>query len=192
MRIDTHLEEGSTISPYYDSLIAKLVVWAEDRPAAIARGVRALEEIEIDGVPTTRGLAIDILRSDEFGSGEYTTSFLAEMEGRLPALAMDANEPRRSHDRGPHGSIRIEGDALSGLVITSAELVEGARVRRPRRGLDVSVIDGTAKVELELAARYGVALPTVAREVQTNVAAALLRSAGLAAAVDVSIEELDL
>ena len=94
--------------------------------------------------------------------------------------------------RGPHGSIRIEGDALSGLVITAAELVEGARVRRPRRGLDVSVTDGKAKVELELAARYGAALPAVAREVQSNVAAALLGSAGLAAAVDVSIEELDL
>lgn len=93
--------------------------------------------------------------------------------------------------RGPHGPIRIEGDALSALVITAAELVEGARVRRPRRGLDVSVADGTARIELELAARYGAVLPSVAREVQTNVAAALLASAGLAAAVDVSIEELD-
>jgi len=92
---------------------------------------------------------------------------------------------------GPHGSIRIEGNALSALVIMAAELVDGARVRRPRRGLDVSVIDGTARVELELAARYGKVLPSVAREVQTNVAAALLDSAGLAAAVDVSIEELD-
>lgn len=93
--------------------------------------------------------------------------------------------------RGPHGSIRIEGDALSALVVTAAELVEGARVRRPRRGLDVSVTDGTAQIELELAARYGTVLPSVAREVQTNVAAALLTSAGLAAKVDVSIEELD-
>jgi uncharacterized alkaline shock family protein YloU len=93
---------------------------------------------------------------------------------------------------GPHGPIRIEGDALSGLVITAAELVDGARVHRPRRGLDVTVTNGTAKVELELAARYGVALPLVAREVQTSVAAALLGSAGLTAAVDVSVEELDL
>ena len=92
---------------------------------------------------------------------------------------------------GPHGSIRIEGDALSALVIMAAELVDGARVRRPRRGLDVSVTDETARVELELAARYGKVLPSVAREVQTNVVAALLDSAGLAAAVDVSIEELD-
>ena len=87
VRIDTHLEEGSTVSPYYDSLIAKLVVWAEDRPAAIARGLRALGEIELGGIPTTRELALDILRSDEFVSGEYSTSFLEEMGSRLPALA---------------------------------------------------------------------------------------------------------
>ena len=108
VRIDTHLEEGSAISPYYDSLIAKLIVWAEDRPAAIARGIRALEEIDLDGVPTTRGLALDILRSAEFASGEYSTSFLAEMEGRLPALdrrmSRDGHvaqeRARRDQDRG--------------------------------------------------------------------------------------------
>jgi acetyl-CoA carboxylase biotin carboxylase subunit len=87
VRIDTYLEEGSSISPYYDSLIAKLIVWAEDREAAIARAVRALDELELEGVPTTRGLALDILRSTEFASGEYSTSFLEEMEDRLPALA---------------------------------------------------------------------------------------------------------
>jgi uncharacterized alkaline shock family protein YloU len=94
--------------------------------------------------------------------------------------------------RGPHGPIRIEGDALSALVITAAELVDGARVRRPRRGLDVSVAHGKATIELELAARYGMVLPSFAREVQASVAAALQGSAGLAAAVDVAIEELDL
>ena len=87
VRIDTFLEEGSAISPYYDSLIAKLIVWAEDRDAAIARGIRALEELELEGIPTTRALALDVLRSQEFRSGEYSTSFLADMEERLPALA---------------------------------------------------------------------------------------------------------
>jgi uncharacterized alkaline shock family protein YloU len=77
-------------------------------------------------------------------------------------------------------------------VITAAELVPGARVRRPRRGLDVSVTDGTARIELELAASYGTVLPSFAREVQAKVAAAVLGSTGLAAAVDVSVEELDL
>ena len=94
--------------------------------------------------------------------------------------------------RGPHGPIRIEGDALSALVVAAAERVDGARVRRPRRGLDVSVSDGKAAIELGLAARYGAVLPAVAREVQAGVADALRASAGLNAVVDVSIEELDL
>jgi uncharacterized alkaline shock family protein YloU len=93
---------------------------------------------------------------------------------------------------GPAGTIRIDGDALSALVITAAELVEGARVRRPRRGLDVAVKDGKAHVELELAARYGTELQGLGRDVQASVAGILHESAGLiVAGVDVSIEELD-
>ena len=87
IRLDTHVSDGSTISPYYDSLIAKLVVWAEDRPAAIARGLRALGELELEGVATTQALAAEILASPEFGRGATTTGFLAELEGRLPALS---------------------------------------------------------------------------------------------------------
>lgn len=93
---------------------------------------------------------------------------------------------------GPAGTIRIGGDALSALVIAAAELVEGARVRRPRRGLDVVVTDGRAHVELELAAPYGTVLPGLAREVQANVTGVLRDSAGLVVAgVDISIAELD-
>jgi acetyl-CoA carboxylase biotin carboxylase subunit len=66
------------VAPYYDSLIAKLAVWAEDRPTAIARGLRALQELEVEGVPTTRELAIEVLRSDPFASGDYSTSTLPE------------------------------------------------------------------------------------------------------------------
>ncbi len=91
-----------------------------------------------------------------------------------------------------HGEVRIEGDALAALVITAAERVDGARARRPRRGLDVSVTDGTVRVELELAARYGAVLPELARAVQENVTGVLRGSAGLTVArVDVAIEELD-
>jgi acetyl-CoA carboxylase, biotin carboxylase subunit len=78
VRLDTDVETGSTIPPNYDSLIAKLVVWAPDRPAAIARGLRALGELEVEGVATTRNFAIDVLRSEAFVSGEYTTSFVDE------------------------------------------------------------------------------------------------------------------
>jgi acetyl-CoA carboxylase biotin carboxylase subunit len=81
------MTDGSEIPPYYDSLIAKLVVWDESRAAAIARAVRALTELDVDGIPTTRELAVDVLRSAEFASGSYSTSTLSELEGRIPSLA---------------------------------------------------------------------------------------------------------
>jgi acetyl-CoA carboxylase biotin carboxylase subunit len=80
VRVDTHLEDGAVVPPYYDSLLAKLIVWDADRPAAIARGVRALGELEIEGVPTTRGFALGVLRSAAFASGEYSTSFVEEAQ----------------------------------------------------------------------------------------------------------------
>ena len=86
-RVDTHIEEGSVVPPFYDSLLAKVIVWDADRPKAIARMLRALGELEVKGVPTTREAAIDILRSEEFQTGRYSTSFLEEAGARLPALA---------------------------------------------------------------------------------------------------------
>ena len=79
VRIDTFVEDGTIITPYYDSLIAKLVVWDSDRPAAIARAERALGETVIDGLPTTRELSLSVLRSPEFRSGNYSTTTLAEL-----------------------------------------------------------------------------------------------------------------
>jgi acetyl-CoA carboxylase biotin carboxylase subunit len=86
VRVDTAMSDGSEIPPYYDSLIAKLIVWDDSRPAAIDRAVRALRELEIDGIPTTRDLAIDVLRSRQFGNGDYSLSTLSELEGLVPSL----------------------------------------------------------------------------------------------------------
>jgi acetyl-CoA carboxylase biotin carboxylase subunit len=87
VRLDTHVEEGYVVPPHYDSLLGKLVVADETRPQAIDRALRALGELVLEGVPTTRELAIDILRSEEFGSGRYSTDYLAEAADRLPAMA---------------------------------------------------------------------------------------------------------
>jgi acetyl-CoA carboxylase biotin carboxylase subunit len=86
VRVDTAMTDGSTIPPYYDSLIAKVVVWDDTRPGAIARTVRALSELDVDGIPTTRELALDVLASAEFASGDYSTSTLAQLAGRVPSL----------------------------------------------------------------------------------------------------------
>jgi acetyl-CoA carboxylase biotin carboxylase subunit len=87
VRVDTFAEEGSVIPPYYDSLIAKVIVRDDTRAAAIERARRVLREFEIEGVPTTRDVALDILGSPEFRSGEYSTSFLEEAGARLPSFA---------------------------------------------------------------------------------------------------------
>jgi uncharacterized alkaline shock family protein YloU len=90
------------------------------------------------------------------------------------------------------GTIEISPGALTQLVVQAAESVDGARVRRPRRGLEIAVGDGRVRVELELAARFGVVLPDLARDVQEQVAAALNGMCGLSVdGIDISIEELD-
>jgi acetyl-CoA carboxylase, biotin carboxylase subunit len=88
VRVDTFVADGTVVPPYYDSLLAKVCVWAESRPAAVSRAVRALGELEVSGVPTTRELALEILRSDGFAAGEYSTGYLAEMQERLPSLSV--------------------------------------------------------------------------------------------------------
>jgi acetyl-CoA carboxylase, biotin carboxylase subunit len=87
VRVDTHVEDGATIPPHYDSLIAKLVVWDENRPAAIERCLRTLRELELEGVPTTRAAALEIVGSDAFRSGSYSTNFLDET--RLDAVRVE-------------------------------------------------------------------------------------------------------
>jgi uncharacterized alkaline shock family protein YloU len=91
-----------------------------------------------------------------------------------------------------HGTIAITPSALAGLVASAAETVDGARVRRGRRRLDVEIADGSARVRLELNARYGVVLPELARDVQDRVAEALTTMCRVdVKAVDVSVEEIE-
>jgi acetyl-CoA carboxylase, biotin carboxylase subunit len=87
IRLDTYVEEGTVVPPHYDSLLGKLIVWDEERPETIARALRALGELQLDGVKTTRELAIDILRSEGFAGGRYSTDYIAETAASLPALA---------------------------------------------------------------------------------------------------------
>lgn len=78
VRVDSHLFAGYTIPPHYDSLLAKLIVWAETREAAIARMQRALGEFEIKGVVTTIPFHQRLLKHEGFIRGETYTRFLQE------------------------------------------------------------------------------------------------------------------
>lgn len=79
IRMDTHIEQGYTIPPFYDSMIGKLICWGQDREEAIARMIRALDELVIDGVTTTALFQKKILQSTEFMSGDFNTAFVSEL-----------------------------------------------------------------------------------------------------------------
>jgi acetyl-CoA carboxylase, biotin carboxylase subunit len=87
VRVDTHLYEGYPVPPYYDSLLAKIIVWDVDRPRCIARSLRCLRELVVDGLPTTRDLHLAILRHPSFTEGRYSTNFLDQAMGELSALS---------------------------------------------------------------------------------------------------------
>ncbi|MGH2515005.1 MAG: acetyl-CoA carboxylase biotin carboxylase subunit, partial [Ktedonobacterales bacterium] len=83
VRVDSHLYRGYVVPPHYDSLLAKLIVWAPTREEAIARGRRALNEFVLEGVPTTIPFHLHLLEHPTFLRGETYTNFLAEHGAEL-------------------------------------------------------------------------------------------------------------
>lgn len=76
VRVDSCAYQGYTIPPYYDSMIAKLIVWDENRDASLKRMIRALEEFEIEGVKTTIPFQMQVLNNSYFQKGEVYTDFI--------------------------------------------------------------------------------------------------------------------
>jgi acetyl-CoA carboxylase biotin carboxylase subunit len=76
VRVDTALAAGDVIPPFYDSMVAKLIVWAPTRDEAVARGRRALAEYRVEGVPTTIGLHRRLLDDPDVAAGRYDITFL--------------------------------------------------------------------------------------------------------------------
>jgi acetyl-CoA carboxylase, biotin carboxylase subunit len=76
VRVDTHIASGSRVPPYYDSLMAKIVVHAADRPAALQRMRHALAATRIEGVATNLAFHADVLADPEFTTGSVDTSYL--------------------------------------------------------------------------------------------------------------------
>jgi acetyl-CoA carboxylase, biotin carboxylase subunit len=78
VRLDTHLFPGYVAPPYYDSLLAKLICWGQDRAEAIARADRALDEFVIEGIKTTIPFHQGVLRDPAFQRAELSTSFIPQ------------------------------------------------------------------------------------------------------------------
>jgi acetyl-CoA carboxylase biotin carboxylase subunit len=76
VRVDTHIYAGYDLPPYYDPLLAKLIVWGRDRNEAIARMSRCLGEMEIGGIKTNTDFHLKIMGNAFFRKGDLSTSFL--------------------------------------------------------------------------------------------------------------------
>jgi acetyl-CoA carboxylase biotin carboxylase subunit len=80
VRVDTAVYPGYTVPPYYDSMIAKLIVHARTRELAIARMRRALEMMVVEGIKTTIPLHIKIMNDEKFQKGDFSTKFMEEFQ----------------------------------------------------------------------------------------------------------------
>ena len=78
IRIDSHVYPGYKVPANYDSLLAKLIVWAPTRLECIERSKRALSEFIIDGIPTTISFHLKVLNHEAFINGNVTTKFIDE------------------------------------------------------------------------------------------------------------------
>jgi len=76
VRMESHLYPGYEVPPYYDSLLGKLVVWAPDRPTALARSRAALDELVLEGLITNTDFHRAVLRNETFIEGAFTTNLL--------------------------------------------------------------------------------------------------------------------
>ena len=97
VRFDSGYEAGDSISQYYDNLVGKLIVWGKDRDTAIARTVRALKEMVVEGVATTIPADIAILEHPDFASVTHSTKWVEE---RLDLSGIDATPVAAPDDDG--------------------------------------------------------------------------------------------
>ncbi len=111
IRVDSGLYEGGEVSPFYDSLLAKLIAWGETRPEAIQRMRRALDEYRIVGIPTTIPFHRQAMDAPAFAEGKYDTSFL---DGSFAMSAAEHSE-------------------LKEVAALTAALVHHSRPQRERR-----------------------------------------------------------
>ena len=99
VRFDSGYESGDEISQYYDNLVGKLIVWGKDRPTAIARTIRALEEMVVEGVHTTIPADLAILKHPDFAAFKHSTKWVEEVldlsgiENVAPATSGEDAEP---------------------------------------------------------------------------------------------------
>jgi 3-methylcrotonyl-CoA carboxylase alpha subunit len=154
VRVDTGVRDGSEISVYYDSMIAKIIVWGGDRSAAIARMRSALAGTVVDGVTTNLGLLRAIVADDAYARGATTTRFLEE---RAPYLHLETGVPLDARLLAAAALLAGERSwRAAGIGVPLDFTLDGERVRaHANRTHDGWLLDGDLDTSLTFAAHDG-------------------------------------
>jgi acetyl-CoA/propionyl-CoA carboxylase, biotin carboxylase, biotin carboxyl carrier protein len=185
VRFDTGYHDGDEVSQYYDNLIGKLIVWGRDRPTAIARTIRALDELTVEGVATTIPADLAILRHEDFGNVAHSTKWVEEkldLSGvAAPAqpvgAADEGDEPEplvRRHTTVEVNGKRFEVDVWvpesAGPTATgpAAGGVKPRRARRPAAGGGSGGAAGSGNVTVPMQGTIVKVLVEVGQEVEVG------------------------
>jgi len=117
VRVDSGIRPHQEVSPHFDSLLLKLIVWAHDREAAIGRGRRALQELVLTGPKTTIPFHRALLEEPDFVNGRISTSFIQEHPSLLDRTREFDKEP--SPFESLYGGGELAAAIAAGVVVTS-------------------------------------------------------------------------
>ena len=188
MRFDSGYDGGDEISQYYDNLVGKLIVWGKDRPTAIARTIRALEEMRVEGVATTIPADLAILRHPDFAAVEHSTKWVEERLdlSTVPAAGAaaapadgDDGEPlvrRRDHGRGQRQALRREDVGARGRRRSAAAPAAKARAPRRAAGSSSGGAAGSGDVTVPMQGTIVKVLVEVGQEVEVGQAVVVLEA----------------
>ncbi len=152
-RFDTGYEAGDEVSQFYDNLIGKLIVWGDTRERAIARAIRALGELKIEGIATTTPAALAVLRHRDFVAIEHSTKWVEEsldLSGIAPADIREGPEdetPRVKREL----DVEVNGKRFSVAMWVPDSSSSAARPRRnPRRPTAGTTLSGSGNVAVPM------------------------------------------
>jgi acetyl-CoA/propionyl-CoA carboxylase biotin carboxyl carrier protein len=165
VRWDGGYEAGDEVSQYYDNLVGKLVTWGRDRDVAIARMLRALGELEIEGIATTKPADVAILSHPDFVAAEHSTKWVEETLD-LSDVAAPAPVTTGADDGGDGPRVRRDVDVevngrrysvslwvpdVGPVVVSGAGAGAGAAAARPRRAAGAAAaVAGSGKVTVPM------------------------------------------
>jgi len=184
VRFDSGYESGDEISQYYDNLVGKLIVWGKDRPTAIARTIRALEEMVVEGVYTTIPADLAILKHPDFAAMKHSTKWVEEVLD-LSGIGVAAAPTQDGDDAEPlvrrNTTVEINGkrfDVAMWVPEQTAVISSGpAKAKKPTRSSSgAGVGGGSGQVTAPMQGTIVKLMVEVGQEVEVGQAVCVLEA----------------